>query len=142
MVMTGTEDKMPLPDDDPANRRIPFDHMSGIEHYLFTLIGGNHMIFSGIGTGEHKTLGAQEDMTSGTKQRSGLRAKLLMRMRERRRNSEGQGARQAAMRQAILGTSTAFWDAYLKGDAQAQDWLKHDCQMHLKGVAEFDAKNQ
>lgn len=141
MVMTGTEDKMPLPDDDPANRRIPFDHMSGIEHYLFTLIGGNHMIFSGIGTGEHKALGAANDQTTTARQ-GGRRSKLLMRMRERRRNSEGQGEQQAAMREAILGTSTAFWDACLKGDAQARAWLQTSSKADLAGVAQFEARGK
>lgn len=46
-VMTGTKDDSPIGDSKAEDRRIPFDHLSGIEGYLLILNGGDHMVFSG-----------------------------------------------------------------------------------------------
>jgi predicted dienelactone hydrolase len=45
--MTGTLDDSPISDSKAADRRIPFDHMTGVEQYLLIFTGGDHMIFSG-----------------------------------------------------------------------------------------------
>jgi predicted dienelactone hydrolase len=47
--MTGTLDHSPILGGARApERRIPFDHMSGADHYLITFQDGDHMIFSGV----------------------------------------------------------------------------------------------
>ncbi len=45
--MTGTEDDSPIADTKAAERRIPYDHIQGVDQYLVTFQGGDHMIFSG-----------------------------------------------------------------------------------------------
>lgn len=86
--MTGTKDDSPIGETRAADRRIPFDHMTGADNYLLTLSGGDHMVFSG------------------------------------RRLRPGDGARDARFHELILAGTTAFWDAYLKGDAAAKAWLE------------------
>jgi predicted dienelactone hydrolase len=46
-VMTGTLDDSPVGDTKAIDRRVPFDHVSGIPAYLITFNGGDHMVFSG-----------------------------------------------------------------------------------------------
>lgn len=45
--MTGTRDSSPIGVTKVEDRRIPFDHIAGVDEYLLTLAGGDHMIFSG-----------------------------------------------------------------------------------------------
>ncbi len=45
--MTGTDDKSPIGDTSPEERRIPFDEIQGVDQFLLTFQGGDHMIFSG-----------------------------------------------------------------------------------------------
>ncbi len=45
--MTGTLDNSPIGDTTAEERRIPFDHIRGVDQYLVTFEGGDHMIFSG-----------------------------------------------------------------------------------------------
>ena len=47
--MTGTLDDSPIADTKAADRRIPYDHMTGkvSDEYLLTFNGGDHMVFSG-----------------------------------------------------------------------------------------------
>jgi predicted dienelactone hydrolase len=85
--LTGTEDDSPIGDTKAAERRIPFDHITGADQYLLILKGGDHMVFSG---------------------RSGLR---------------GDRSKDGLFHSLILQSSTAFWDAYLKGDTSARKWL-------------------
>ena len=40
--------------DNPAERRLPYDNISGAEQYLLTLKGGDHMVFSGIRVNKDK----------------------------------------------------------------------------------------
>ena len=47
--MTGTLDDSPIGETKAAERRVPFDHISGADQYLVTFSGGDHMIFSGRG---------------------------------------------------------------------------------------------
>jgi dienelactone hydrolase len=85
--MTGTEDDSPIGETKAAERRIAYDHIQGVDQYLVTFQGGDHMIFSG------------------------------------RRILEGDRAKDPLFHSLILQGTTAFWDAYLKGDAAAKDWL-------------------
>ena len=45
--MTGTQDQSPIGETTPAERRVPFDHITHRPIFLLTLAGGDHMIFSG-----------------------------------------------------------------------------------------------
>lgn len=51
--LTGTEDSSPADDFGAADRRYPFDHISGVDQYLVIFKGGTHMTF----TGENRTVG-------------------------------------------------------------------------------------
>jgi hypothetical protein len=84
--MTGTLDQSIVSDTKPEERRIPFDNMTGADHYLVTFAGGDHMVFSGRG------------------------------------RLPG-GAKDALFQELIRMTTTAFWDAYLLGSAEARSWL-------------------
>lgn len=90
MHMTGTEDFVEiLPQTKPADRRIPFDHMSAAETCLVIFNGGDHMIFSG----------------------------------RERQGSEGEHSQDEVFHKLICAGTTAFWDAYLKGDVAAKEWV-------------------
>ncbi|MSR64957.1 MAG: acetylhydrolase [Verrucomicrobiae bacterium] len=84
--MTGTKDTSVINETQPADRRIPYDHIQLADQYLITFKDGDHMIFSGRGR-----------LTGGEKD--------------------------ARFQEFIRASSTAFWDAYLKGDAKAKAWL-------------------
>jgi hypothetical protein len=45
--MTGTLDNSPIGNTTAADRRIPYDHITGADQYLVTFTGGDHGIFSG-----------------------------------------------------------------------------------------------
>jgi predicted dienelactone hydrolase len=47
--MTGTLDDSPIGETKAAERRIPFDHISGADQYLITFTDGDHSIFAGPG---------------------------------------------------------------------------------------------
>ena len=87
--MTGTLDDSPIGDTKAAERRVPFDQISGAEQYLVTFNGGDHMIFSG----------------------------------RPRTAAAGRGEKDALFQDLIRQATTAFWDAYLMGDAGARSWL-------------------
>jgi predicted dienelactone hydrolase len=77
--LTGTLDDSPVGGTKAADRCIPYDHIHGVDQYLVTLQGGDHMVF--------------------------------------------EAERKSAFQSLILQGTTAFWDAYLKGDARAKAWL-------------------
>ncbi|HEY2289845.1 MAG TPA: hypothetical protein VGM86_04000 [Thermoanaerobaculia bacterium] len=84
--MTGTEDDSPIGETKAAERRIAYDHIQGVDQYLVTFQGGDHMVFSG-------------------------------------RLIQAERPKDPVFHSLILQGTTAFWDAYLKGDAAAKDWL-------------------
>jgi predicted dienelactone hydrolase len=84
--MTGTKDTSPIRPSDPRDRRVPFDHTQGVDVFLLTFEGGDHMVFA-------------RQSRNLTPEKSELFEDL------------------------ICKSSTAFWDAYLKEDAKAKDWL-------------------
>lgn len=45
--MTGTLDDSPVNDTTASERRVPFDNIAGVDQYLVTFDGGDHMVFSG-----------------------------------------------------------------------------------------------
>jgi predicted dienelactone hydrolase len=88
--MTGTLDDSPISDSKAADRRVPFDKIAGVDQFLVTFEGGDHMVFSG------------------------------------RPRAMGGGAKDPLFQDLILQSTTAFWDAYLRGDAAAKTWLAGD----------------
>lgn len=95
--MTGTLDESPIVGTTAKDRRIPFDSITKAEQYLVTFEGGDHMVFSGV-------------------RRAGRVARAA-----------GGGARpekDARFQDLIRMSTTAFWDAYLRDDANARAWLK------------------
>ena len=56
---------------------------------------------------------------------------------EGRRKSD---AREARIQKDVKALSLAFWDAYLKGDAGARDWLKRDAMRILAAEDQFKSK--
>ncbi|WP_160164483.1 alpha/beta hydrolase family protein [Pedosphaera parvula] len=109
--MTGTKDNSPIGDTKAEDRRVPFDHINGVDQYLITFEGGDHMIFSG------RPRGLADD------------------------------GKDAIFHKLICENSTAFWDAYLKGDAKAKGWLAaggsekilgHDGKMEKKLAGKAD----
>ena len=112
--MTGTLDDSPIGDTKAAERRLPFDHMRLADQYLVTFAGGDHMIFSG---------------------------------RPRRTEAlaapgwRGSGAKDSLFQELIRTVTAAFWDAYLRDDAQAKTWLAGDgCEAMLGENARFEKK--
>lgn len=97
-LMTGTRDETPF---DPAGagapeRRLPWDGMRGPNKLLLIFDGGDHMVFSGrVAAKGFDFLG----------------------------NGPRDDAADARRRKLILESSTAFWNAFLKDDAQARTWL-------------------
>jgi predicted dienelactone hydrolase len=88
--MTGTLDDSPVAETKAADRRIPYDHMTGevADEYLLTFNGGDHMVFSGRLS--HLGSRAEHDHI---------------------------------FQKYIKEASTAFWDAYLKNNKSAKEWL-------------------
>jgi predicted dienelactone hydrolase len=93
--MTGTRDDSPVTGAKAAERRIPFDRIDGAEQYLVTFEGGDHMVFS--------------DRRWGTISREP--------------GTSGDPSKDARFHDLIRQATTAFWDAYLKGDDAALRWL-------------------
>ena len=97
--MTGTLDDSPVGETKAADRRIPFDHIRGSDQYLVTFIGGDHMIFSG------------RPRTSTSVRLPGWQA---------------DGSKDAEFQSLIRTITTAYWDAYLRGEPRAKEWLTKD----------------
>ena len=85
--ITGTADDGVVGTTRAPLRRLPFDYIHGDDQFLITLVGADHMVYTG-----HKLA-----------RYNGLKDALFQRL--------------------ICIGSTAFWDAYLKGDAGARAWL-------------------
>jgi predicted dienelactone hydrolase len=97
--MTGTLDDSPLGETKAAERRLPFDHIQGSDQYLLTFTGGDHMIFSG------------RPRTSTSVRLPGWQA---------------DGGKDTEFQALIRTITTAYWDAYLKGEPRAKVWLSKD----------------
>ena len=105
--MTGTKDDSPIATTRAPDRRIPFDHIGGVDQYLVTFKDADHMVFIG-----HKLAAL-----------------------------DGKAKKDAACQKEILSVSTAFWNAYLKGDQQSKAWLSEGgCSVKLAGQAVVEAK--
>lgn len=115
LYMTGTEDDSPIGETRKEDRRLPFD-LSGdlADRYLIIFTGGDHMIFSG----RDRSLFATPGILAGG----------LARLRQVRERDE-------LFHRLIGAASTAFWEAYLRGDAKAKKWLAEGDFEKLLGTA-------
>lgn len=101
--MTGTEDDSPIGETRKEDRRIPFDLSGdGADRYLVIFTGGDHGIFSG--------------RTPGLAGLPGTGSRGLLAARRQREKD-------VVFHRLICASSTAFWDAYLRGDPKAKQWL-------------------
>jgi predicted dienelactone hydrolase len=101
--ITGSEDGGVASGESAADRLIPFAHMPGPDKYLLVLDGADHMVFNG-----------QPEMGK------------LRRLRGRQADSGAADRDDTVFYPPVLGASTAFWDAYLRGDAAARRYLGSD----------------
>ncbi|MGH7133730.1 MAG: alpha/beta fold hydrolase [Phycisphaerales bacterium] len=111
-------------------RRAGFEHVQGVDAYLVTLAGAGHMTFG---------MGGEKDADSPT---GALRERIRERLAERVGTGLGGAGSTAAEQQhhteMIKALSLAFFDAYLRGDAEAKKWLAaYSMAKHSDCVAEF-----
>jgi len=105
--MTGTLDESPITDTGADARRVPYDYTPGQDdggtpQYLINFVGGDHMVFAGPSDNNNR---------------------VMQIMRER----EGVDTDQDPVIQSfITQSSTAFLDAFLRGDEDARDWLDNE----------------
>ncbi|OAI51766.1 hypothetical protein AYO47_06820 [Planctomyces sp. SCGC AG-212-M04] len=114
--MTGTLDDSPIGKSPAADRRIPFDHIAAKDQFLVTFTGGDHMVFSG----RVRPKGGQRVEAPG---------------------GSGDPAQDDRFQEIIRFATTAFWEAYLNGDAAAKSWLKEgELQKLLGNAGVFEQK--
>ena len=110
MVQTGSYDNSPRTRQTSASRRHPYEYAPPGDKYLVYIDGALHMSFTGRASGEEPGLAARWlEQYLGT---PGLEAALAYDQR--------------AIFAYVKLTTLAFWDAYLKDDAGAKDWLVSD----------------
>lgn len=102
--LTGTEDHSPIRDMTLAQRREPFERITGVPEYLVVFTGGDHLVFS---------------------DRNGPRAGW-----GQGKNRALDGRLQPAIQQATL----AFWKAFLQGSKPARNWLDGQGKSSLAGL--------
>jgi predicted dienelactone hydrolase len=106
---TGTRDASPIGDTRPPDRRVPFDHIRGADEYLVIFDGADHMVFNGPRGGRlGGALGFGERPADFDLDRTYREIEQL---------------------------STAFWDAYLRGDQAAKAWLSDERAKAVVGAA-------
>jgi len=92
--MTGTLDDMPVGNSPAIERRIPFDYTRARDQFLVVFEGGDHMVYSG----RLRPEGRRMDAAGMT----------------------GDPALDARFQEWTRKVTTAFWDAFLKGDPVAK----------------------
>lgn len=124
MFMTGSNDKNAT-GEGPDWRREPFDLAPPGNKYFLFIKGANHFSFSGRFAGE---TGSEEpeqlQQPSSGRLRDRIRARIRQRIVERRLEKMADGADQKAIFEYVKMGSLAFWDAYLKADGSAKDYLR------------------
>jgi len=118
-----------------AWRRSGFEHVRGVDDYLVTLEGAGHMTFADLAGSAKQDADDDKD---------GAHARLRERIRERMLEAAGgndsaDAAAHSRHVALIQSSGTAFFDAYVGGDAKAKDWLaafaaakRGDCQAEFK----------
>jgi pimeloyl-ACP methyl ester carboxylesterase len=96
-------DDSPLGRTTAAGRRVAYDHTRNAPAYLVTFKDGDHMLFSG------------RDSTEISPLRSLLGGTVVSDLPETTRE---------AMRRQVVDATVAFWDATLRDNAGAREWLE------------------
>lgn len=129
--MTGTRDESVINDTKAAERRLPFDRIEGVDQYLVTFNGGDHMVFSGVRRPGPPAAGAETQRTARA-EAAGFWERSLR---------GGTAAQDEAFHRLIRSGSLAFWDAYLRGDDRAKAWLRQGgYERELGDAATFEKK--
>jgi predicted dienelactone hydrolase len=116
MLMTGSKDTGRA-GQSPEWRLEPYKFSPAGDKYAVFIEGANHLSFTGRWAG-----GGQGGAGAG-----GLLARRFDRLAE--------GTDQRAIFDDVKQASLAFWDAYLKGDARAKEYLKSDALTRASGGA-------
>lgn len=116
-------------------RREGFDSVVGVDDFLFTIDGATHMTFGGPRNGAGDGNDAKDKSVRGR-----IREKIRERVREK--SAEKSGGTDPDVEEhseMTLAYARAFFDAYVRGDAKAREWLvtyakdKHsDCAAEFK----------
>ncbi len=122
MVQTGSYDNSPRTRQTSTSRRHPYEYALQGDKYLVYIEGALHMSFTG------RAANAEP----------GLSARWL----ERYLGTPGIDVAleydQHAIFDYVIASTTAFWDAHLKDDAEAKEWLQSDKLATLsQGQVEF-----
>jgi predicted dienelactone hydrolase len=110
LVMTGSHDNSPRTRQTASSRRQPYDYAPPGDKYLLFIEGALHMSFTG----------------RAAELEPGLSARWMERYLGTPDLSQALEYDHRAIFDYVIGASTAFWDATLKQDADAQAWLEGD----------------
>ncbi|HYM62312.1 MAG TPA: hypothetical protein VEZ11_15625, partial [Thermoanaerobaculia bacterium] len=123
LSMTGTRDASLVFRTTVANRRRPFERIHRGDQYLVTIDDAVHRTFADLET-EHDAMEAGRlDGPPGPQTRP------------------PGGAEHQAHLGIIRGVTLAFWDAMLRGDAEAMKWLREGgAEKALGAAARFEKK--
>lgn len=122
MFVTGTNDQL-MNGRGPEWRREPFDFAPPGDKYLLFIKGANHFSFGGRLTGDDDSGTSQKPSPGGLRGR--IRERIRERVLERRLSTQsGPEVNQEAIFDYVKVGSLAFWDAYLKSEVQAKNYLK------------------
>jgi predicted dienelactone hydrolase len=110
MVQTGSYDNSPRTRQTSASRRHPFEYAPPGDKYLVYIEGAMHMSFTGRASGDEP----------------GLAARWLEQYLGTPDFETALEYDQRAIFDYVKMSSLAFWDAYLKDDPEAKEWLASD----------------
>lgn len=137
--MTGTLDDSPVGQSSVETRRVPFDAIDGPPQVLMTLVGGDHMVFSGRprrasdrgdSTSTESAVSPAPSAAPGLARGGSNRAAARV---TRMPGWDGDPALDPVFQEIILRSSTAYWRAMLLGDDDARAWFAGDGLETLAG---------
>lgn len=130
MFLTGSADRGLGEYGDPKWRHDPFAYSPAGDKYFISFAGARHSTFAG----NSGVISDSEVMRNSRPQVDPWGNPVAMPAS----SSTGRGISGVQSRRRILGsiqlTTIAFWDAYLKNDANALDYLKSDAFMSMNGA--------
>jgi hypothetical protein len=130
--MTSTEDASPIGRTEVRHRRVPFDAIRRAGQFLVIFRGGDHMIFSDHRIGPNAPEKAPpapepDGRGDGAAENSG--------------DPPFSGNRDSFYHAHIRLATAAFWDAYLKDNAESKEWiLGGGLKEALEGAASLEIR--
>lgn len=146
LSITGDGDEDPYGLGIPAHlRSAPFQYMPPRDKFLLSLDSANHELFAGNARsserGEQEVAAEQEPSPSGRRRRgSGNGEGQPARHSEIQIGGRMNGTALAMGQSAVVSVTTAFLDAYLKGDAISREWLARDARRWLRNTGTLTVK--